>query len=171
MAKSKYYHYYVEGETELKMVAILKTDYQYILPGKIEKFNIIQEELTSNRIRALKKGTTVVLIFDTDTTNTIILDKNIKFIKNQANVSKVLCITQVSDLEDELKRSCNIRQIKELTGSKSNGEFKNDMIKQNDFKRKLDNKNFNFNKFWISSPQNLFAYIKNDSEQIKKIKP
>lgn len=153
------------------MIAILKTDYQYIIPGKIDVFNVIQQELTSSRTIPLKPGTTVILVFDTDVLNTNVLAKNINFLKKQQNINQVLCITQVDNLEDELKRSCNIRQIKELTGSKSNGEFKNDMIKQNDFKRKLDNKNFNFNKFWISSPQNLFAYIKNDSEQIKKIKP
>ena len=44
-------------------------------------------------------------------------------------MSDVICITQVHNLEDELKRSCNIRQIKDLLGSKSNSEFKHDLIK------------------------------------------
>lgn len=170
MAQNKYYHYYVEGETDKKIVGILKTDYQYIIPGKVERFNVIQEELTSKRTMLLRRGTTVVLVFDTDTDNSDILDKNIKFLSKQKNISSVICITQVENLEGELIRSCNIRQIKELTGSKSNSDFKSDMLKQNNFKNKLDDKNFNFENFWNCSATNHFNYIINEAELIKKHK-
>ncbi len=100
---NKYYHYYVEGQTDEKMISILKTDYQLVMPGKVEKFNVIEKELTPKRTIGLKKGTIVVLIFDTDTNNDSILDKNIKFLKRQNNISKIICITQISNLEDELK--------------------------------------------------------------------
>lgn len=169
MINSKYYHYYVEGETDEKMASILKTDYQYIVSGKIEKFNVIQQELTSTRTMGLKRGTAVILVFDTDTNNSDILDKNITFLKKQKNISNVICIPQVDNLEDELKRSCRIKQIKELTGSKSNREFKNDMIKQNNFKNKLDDKAFNFRNFWNSLPKNHFSYIKNEASTIKRL--
>ena len=43
----------------------------------------------------------------------------------------------MKNLEDELIRSCDIRQIKELTGSKSNKDFKRDVIKDNSFHKKL----------------------------------
>lgn len=42
---NKNYHYFVEGEDEKKLLSVLKTDMQLILPGKIEHFNIIQEKL------------------------------------------------------------------------------------------------------------------------------
>lgn len=168
MAQNKYYHYYVEGETDVKMVSTLKTDYQYILPGKVEKFNVIQQELNSNRTMGLKRGTVVILVFDTDTSNHDILDKNINFLKKQKNISKVICITQVENLEDELIRSCNIKQIKELSGSKSNRDFKTDMIKLGNLKKKLNDKCFNFQRFWNSSARNHFNYIKNEAEIIKK---
>lgn len=168
MAQSKYYHYYVEGDTDKKMVGILKTDYQCIIPGKIEKFNVIQQELTSKRVMGLKRGTVVILVFDTDTTSKDILDININFLKKQKNINDVICITQVDNLEDELLRSCNIKQIKELTGSKSNKEFKNDMLKQINFKKKLDDKCFDFKGFWNYSAKSPFNYINNDAVTIKK---
>ena len=169
MAQCKYYHYYAEGETDVKMISTLKTEYQYVQPGKVDHFNVIQKELTANRTMGLKKGTTVVLVFDTDKIdNTSILNKNIEFLKKQKNIDKVICITQILNLEDELIRSCNITTIKELTGSKSNRDFKTDMIRQSNFKKKLEDKNFDFKKFWNCSANNVFSYIKNDADLIRK---
>lgn len=53
--KCKYYHYFVEGEDEEKIVKTLKTDLQMIAPGKIQRFNVIQEKLTKYRLLTLKK--------------------------------------------------------------------------------------------------------------------
>lgn len=78
----------------------------------------------------IKSGTTIVLVFDTDVGDSKILNENIRFLEKQSTIKKVLCITQVKNLEDEFKRSCNIKQIKELTGSKSNKDFKTDLIKE-----------------------------------------
>lgn len=99
MAQCKYYHYYAEGETEVKMISILKTEYQCIQPGKVERFNVIHEE---------------------------------------------------------------------LTGSKSNSEFKNDMLKQSNFRKKLDDKRFDFKKFWNCSATNKFSYIHNKADLVRK---
>jgi hypothetical protein len=169
MAQCKYYHYYAEGETDVKMISTLKTEYQCVQPGKVDRFNVIQEELTAYRTMGLKKGTTVVLVFDTDiTNNTSILNKNIEFLKKQKNIDKIICITQILNLEDELIRSCNISTIKELTGSRSNSDFKIDMIRQSNFKKKLEDKHFDFKKFWGCSAKNEFSYIKNDADLIRK---
>ena len=65
-----------------------------------------------------------------------------------------------------LIRSCDIRQIKELTGSKSNKDFKRDVIKDNSFHKKLLKHNSNFQKFWISSDA-TYKCINNDAERIK----
>jgi len=40
MIRNKYYHYFVEGESEEKIVNILKTELQWIVPGKVQKFNL-----------------------------------------------------------------------------------------------------------------------------------
>lgn len=169
MRKSKYYHYYVEGQDEEKILSVLKTEMRLIIPGKIERFNVVEREFTKSRIMLLKKGTVVILVFDTDTGNANILKKNIELLKKQSMISDVLCITQVKNLEDELKRSCGLKQIKELTGSRSNHDFKRDLLKDNSLKRKLEEKHFEVHKFWSCSDDGAYKEINNDADKIKLV--
>lgn len=46
----KYYHYFVEGQDEEKLINVLKTDMRCIVSGKVQKFNIVQEKLTKPRL-------------------------------------------------------------------------------------------------------------------------
>lgn len=136
MAKNKVFRYYVEGDDDRKLIDTLKSDFQNIQPGRVEKFNVVQNEFKIGHVRVLKPDTTVVLVFDTDTVNCAILMKNIDFLLKQKGIIKeIICIPQVSNLEDELVRSCNIRQIKELTKSKSNREFKTDILHISNLKK------------------------------------
>lgn len=164
--KREQYHYFVEGEDDRKVVNILKTDLQWIKPGKVQVFNVIEEELTSLITRTLKPGTIVVLVFDTDTGKKNTLLKNIRFLQKDSNVKQVLCIMQVKNLEDEFLRSCAISQIKELTGSKSNSDYKRDLLRQSNLADKLKKHQFQFEKFWNSSDK-VYESICNDSAQIK----
>lgn len=143
---NKYYHYYVEGEDDRKIVNTLKTDFQLIESGKVDKFNVVQKELNMNHMRVLKKGTIVVLVFDTDTQNADILKRNIEFLKRQSFV----------------------RKINELTKSKTESEFKRDVLSMNNLKNRLEECGFSFEKFWASKPKGFFADIPNDSDQIRK---
>lgn len=167
MRQSKYFHYFVEGDDEEKIIDTLKTEMQLIIPGKVEVFNVVERELTRLRLISLKKGTTVVLVFDIDTGKIDTLLKNIAILKRESAVSNVLCITQVQNLEDELIRSCDIRQIKELTGSKSNKDFKHDLIRGNRIDLKLIKHNFNFERFWSCCAENQYKDIQNDSNKIR----
>ena len=164
--KREQYHYFVEGEDDRKVVNTLKTDLQWIKPGKVQVFNVIEEELTSLITRTLKPGTIVVLVFDTDTGKKNTLLKNIRFLQKDSNVKQVLCIMQVKNLEDEFLRSCAISQIKELTGSKSNSDHKRDLLRQSNLADKLKKHQFQFEKFWNSSDK-VYESICNDSAQIK----
>ena len=164
--KREQYHYFVEGEDDRKVVNTLKTDLQWIKPGKVQVFNVIEEELTSLITRTLKPGTIVVLVFDTDTGKKNTLLKNIRFLQKDSNVKQVLCILQVKNLEDEFLRSCAISQIKELTGSKSNSDYKRDLLRQSNLADKLKKHQFQFEKFWNSSDK-VYESICNDSAQIK----
>lgn len=164
--KREQYHYFVEGEDDRKVVNTLKTDLQWIKPGKVQVFNVIEEELTSLITRTLKLGTIVVLVFDTDTGKKNTLLKNIRFLQKDSNVKQVLCIMQVKNLEDEFLRSCAISQIKELTGSKSNSDYKRDLLRQSNLADKLKKHQFQFEKFWNSSDK-VYESICNDSAQIK----
>lgn len=164
--KREQYHYFVEGEDDRKVVNTLKTDLQWIKPGKVQVFNVIEEELTSLITRTLKPGTIVVLVFDTDTGKKNTLLKNIRFLQKDSNVKQILCIMQVKNLEDEFLRSCAISQIKELTGSKSNSDYKRDLLRQSNLADKLKKHQFQFEKFWNSSDK-VYESICNDSAQIK----
>ena len=79
--KGSFIQYYVEGEDEEKILSVLKTDLQLIIPGKISKFNAVQNKVTKARLMNLRPDTTVVLVFDTDTDNADILSENIKTLK------------------------------------------------------------------------------------------
>lgn len=167
MGQGKYYHYFVEGQDEEKLINVLKTNMQLIIPGKVQKFNVVEQKLTKLRLMSLKKGTIVILVFDTDTGNVTTLLENIEFLKKNALIKDVFCITQIQNLEDELIRSCDIRQIKELTGSKSNGDFKHDMIKDNNLDKKLQKHKFDLKKFWSMTDRGEYKAIKNEAEKIK----
>lgn len=55
--------------------------------------------------------------------------------------------------EDELIRSCDIKQIKELLGSKSNKDYKHDLIIEKNLKNKLLAHSFNMDEFWAKTPK------------------
>lgn len=161
------YQYFVEGQDEEKLINVLKTDMQLIVPGKVQKFNVVQEKFTPPRLLTLKPGTTVILVFDTDTGNLSILKENISILQRCKNIKAVWCVTQVRNLEDELKRSCKIKQIKELLDSKSNSEYKHDLIIEKRLSHKLEKHHFNFQKFWCTQDENEFCTIKNDADKVK----
>lgn len=168
--KTKYIQYYVEGETEVKLVNTLKSELLVVKPGKVQKLNVIEHEIEKARLMTLHPGTMVVLVFDTDTDNIEILNKNIKKLKECSAVSELVTIPQVHNLEDELLRSCNIRTIKNLLGSKSQKEFKSDLIRTTNLANKLLKNNFNINLFWNSAPPLTYQNIENQAGKIKIIK-
>lgn len=116
----------------------------------------------------MKKGTTAVLVFDTDTDNTDILFENIELLKRETAISKVLCITQVENLEDEIVRSCNVNTAKELTNSKSTSSFKSDFIRASNLKGTLENHDFCFQDLWSkSTTKKQYHGILNEADQIR----
>lgn len=62
MKSRKYYHYFAEGQTDEKMLRVLKTDLQLIIPGKIQQFNVIEKRLSRSWLMTLRKGTIAVLV-------------------------------------------------------------------------------------------------------------
>lgn len=160
--------YYVEGDDEKKLLNVFKSEMQIIVSGKIQKFNVIEEKFRSTHLMQLKPNTDVILVFDTDTGNDIILRENIQFLHDSETVKSVICITQVKNLEDELIRSCNIKNIKELLGSKSRSDYKTDLIRVNNLKAKLEKHKFNYSLFWSQRPDSVFSNINNEANRIKK---
>ena len=169
--RSGQYHYYVEGENEKVLVKELSKcedeKFNVIRPGKIDVFNVVEREIKSTHMMNLKDNTVVVLVFDTDTKNRAILDKNTKFLEKHKKVKEVILIPQVYNLEDELIRSCNIKNILQLLGSKSNKEFKGDFNKVNNLNEYLIKAEFAFDKLWRKNTDGIFAGITSGLSKIE----
>ncbi|MCR5754991.1 MAG: hypothetical protein K6G30_09315 [Acetatifactor sp.] len=159
--------YYVEGNDEKKLLTELKTSMQLIVPGKIETFNVVQERFSNVRLMQIKENTTIILVYDTDTNSTEILKENIARLKKCHAVKEVICIPQVANLEEELVYCCDIRKITELLNSRSQGQFKHDLIIEKNLKEKLISHKFNINKLWERQPQNQFHVFENGACRIK----
>lgn len=167
MNQNIYYRYYVEGENEKNLLEVLKSDLFFIRSGKIEKFNVVQKKFNKINIRTLKDNTIVVLVYDTDTEYTQILEQNLEFLKRQSAVKEIICIPQVYNLEDELIYACNIKNIKELTNSISNKNYKTDLNKCTNLDSRLKDCKFNIVKFWSKIPKNQFEKFGNAADKIK----
>ena len=162
------YQYFVEGEDEKRLIEILKTDLQVIWPGKVQVVNVTQERLTDLKLRVLSERTILIFVFDTDTGNVDILNENIQKAKRATNVKCVYCITQVKNLEDEIIRCTDIKNIEELLDSDSTTDFKKDFIREKNLKSKMKAHSFDINKLWIMDPPIPFHHIKNESKRVKK---
>lgn len=167
--KNKCVQYYVEGDDEKKLVEVLKTDLRVIAPGKVQKFNAVEQELTDLRLRTLKPNTTVVLIFDTDTGSIDTLLKNIQTLERCKSVSEIVLIPQVQNLENELVRSCNIKKAEELLNSTSRGHFKHDLIHVSNLASKLREHEFDINLFWSGRPSAPYDQLGNQAAKIKTV--
>lgn len=167
--KSKYVLYYVEGDDEKKLLDILKTDLGVIKPGKVQKLNAVAQEITEARLRTLSRDTMVVLVFDTDAGNVNILKNNIRTLEKCKAVSEVVLIPQVPNLEGELVRSCVIKNIKDLLNSKTNGEFKSDIIHVSNLDKKLREHKFDIQMFWSVKPIEPYQDIDNQAAKVKLV--
>ena len=107
------YHYYVEGNCEKKLIDEFKKQQLPIISGKIDIFNAIQEVFSNTRLRMLSENTVVILVFDTDTGIIETLYRNVEILKKHPT----WCVMQVHNLEDEIKRSTDVKEIKDLLGS------------------------------------------------------
>ncbi len=168
MNKNRRFVYLVEGECEEKLLRVFREIGGMITDGKVIVFNAANRKLVPARITAFPRGTIWILIFDTDTGNLDILCGNIKLLK-KSGAKDVWCVPQVTNLEDELKRATDVKEIKELTGSKSNTDYKRDLIRDNSLFKKLSAHRFDFDRFWETKDDGRFSSIGNDSHKIKTV--
>ena len=164
--KSRFIQYYVEGHDDKKIVDTLKTKMGLVKTGKVDVLNVVTEKITDLRLRTLSPGTMVVLVFDTDAGSRDILSKNISKLKNCKAVTEIITIPQVPNLEMELIRSCDIRQIKDLLNSRTNDDFKSDVLRVTNLDAKLREHKFNIDCFWSSIPTQPYQDIPNEAEKV-----
>ena len=168
MKKKLKYIYFVEGEDEKHLIDTLKSDMQCIQPGKSIVFNVIQKRFTKLMVRNFPMDMVAILVFDTDVEiNLKILNDNIEFLRKQKCVKNIICIPQVKNLEDELLKACEIKDIRNLTDSKSLSNYKNDIITCRNLDARLHKCGFDLSKFWNSEPTNCFSKFKNEATKIK----
>ena len=167
MSSSKRYQYLVEGETEKKLINELKKDGGLILPGKVNHFNVIEQRITNAMVTNITSNSVVILVFDTDKKKTDILEDNISRLKKSRNVKAIWCVMQVDNMEDELIRSTDIKQIKELIGCRSNSDFKRDFLKEKRLMAKLNEHNFSIERMWTKKPSKEYSDFINAGEMIK----
>lgn len=165
------YLYLVEGDTEKKMIDVLKTEMKCIQAGKSRVFNIFQREITRSVLTGISTNTTVVLVFDTDLGNPN-LDKfclNIARLKESKNVKDIVFIPQCNNFESELVYATSIRKIIDFFPTETVEQFKTRFlsIKAQYLAAKLDHNNFDLKKMWSQLPDGKYSSIKNTSERIK----
>ncbi len=164
MASGTVYFYLVEGQTEEKAVKILKE--KYIRSGKIRILH--QQKINNTLLRLIPQKSKVIILFDTDSPNTVhTLDINLHILK-QEKIETIL-IPQINNFEDEIVYATSVKNIKELLNSKSNSDFKNDFLKEKNCLKKLEDKDFDINKFWARKADNNSPFNKydNNSKLIK----
>lgn len=164
MAKDNVYIYLVEGQTEEKAVKILKE--KYILSGKV--IILHQRKINNTLLRIMPTNVKVIMIFDTDISNTVhTLEINLDILKCE-NIEAIL-IPQIKNFEDEIVYSTSIKNIKELLNSKSKTDFKSDFLKEKNCLKKLEDKDFDINKFWsrTADKKSPFSKYNNNSKRIK----
>lgn len=169
MSKKNRYQYFVEGDTEKKLLNELKKEGNMVIPGPIRVLNVVQERMSSAMLASIPSNTTAILVFDTDTKRIDILKENLEKLERNKSVTETWCVMQVENLEDELIRSTDIKTIRELTDSKSNTEFKRDIIREKNLMSKLRNHNFDLTKMWVTEPPKEYEGIENDGDKIKKL--
>ena len=116
---------------------------------------------------AIKLGTTVVFVFDTDVELTDKLKKNIEYIGKYCGKSKLVFLPQVKNLEDELVRCSDIAKVTELTQSKSISNFKTDFCRISNARAVLTEHQIDVLKLWSTNPPEVFAFVPRNSEIIK----
>lgn len=153
--------YFVEGESDEKLISALKVEPPLLIPGKIKVYNVIQELIPLSVLLTIKKGTLIVLAFDTDKKITSHLIQNIDRIKKYCIDTKIVFLHQVLKLEDELVRSTDVKKVKELTHSRSDKNFKSDFCAMQDeaCRSMLERHHLDIEKLWISKASADFEKI------------
>lgn len=163
--------YIVEGETEQQIIKAIKSE--YIFPGRVYVQNLTQNEITSAFLRTLKPKTKVVIVFDTDVdgahgANTLF--KNTVKLRKFAQVKQVITIPQIKNLEDEIVRSTTLKRLRDLINSKSDSDFKRDILRTHEshILSVLKKNSFDIREFWSRSPRGIYQEFKNEAEAIKE---
>lgn len=157
------FHYFVEGECEavlLKAFMHAEEKEYGIYPGKIEILNPLYQKISPAKAMTLKKGTTVVFVYDTDVKKTNVLEDNIEIIVKYSSLdyNDIVYLQSVKTLEDEIVYACkDIQDINKLLNTTCKEDFKKKLIKHKDIITKLKSVGFQMDKIWSRKPNDTFS--------------
>ena len=166
--------YFVEGDTEKAFIEQIRN--KYVLSGKIDVLNILQNDIKNSRLISIKPNTTIILIFDTDVQKKELLNRlaqNIKILKASKHIKEVVVISQVLNFEDELVYATNIKSIEKFIPNCTKKEFKSKFIKLgSNMVAMLEKQDFDADKLWSRSvnEDNIFYIINKNEVMSSKIK-
>lgn len=167
MGRDLTYRYFVEVETEKKLIEEFKKVGTLVVSGAVSVLDVTKHRLSNARLANLRERTVVILVFDTDGDNIAILEENIRKLKQTKNVEDILCALQVKNLEEELIRATDVKKAKDLIGCQSDKDFKREFIREKRLMHKLYSHNFDIKKFWSTEATGIFGKYKNNGEEIK----
>lgn len=138
--------YFIEGPDEKTLIKALQVPPAKEAPGKIDVFNVVQNEIKFSEIAKLDEDT-VVFVCDTDAGNQNVLQKNISLV---SSYKKLILWRQVRNLEEMLVRATDIKDVRTLTKSKTKREFKSDFrcMERSYLRKKLEEHKIDINKLW-----------------------
>ena len=164
-----YYHYYVEGECEEKLINTYKVPpFSSFKPGKVEVFNFIQKRISNQRLLSLNKNTIVILVYDIDVETTEVLEENIKKLNDFD--FKVFHVQSIRNFEDEIVYSTDLKNINDMFNTESVDEFKNYFIHQYKLANRLKKENFEIKKIWSRTNKKSPFDKYSNNESLKFIK-
>lgn len=115
----------------------------------------------------MKPRTTVILVYDTDIEKADVLEKNIELLKQCVAVKEVWCIPQVKNFEEELVRACNIKNVMELTGTRTLHDHKRAFVNSSNQSQMLDRNGFDIKKLWSKVPDNVLRSLGMTRKRLK----
>ncbi len=168
MNKNNYY--FVEGYCEKTLIDALKKNPSLLVAGKVNVLNVVQNPISISFLLGIKENSRIIFVFDTDIdSNTSILKANIESVKKYCKKPEIITIPQINNLEDELKRSTNVKKITDITKSKSISDFKRDFCGLTNCRNSLEKHKFDIKKLWNKKPKNNFSFVEQLSHKIKLI--
>lgn len=116
--------YFVEGEDDAALIRALQVPPAKIPQGKPVVLNVASAWISKATLFRVVEDT-VIFVFDTDVCNQQILQDNINLV---SRYKKVILWRQVRNLEEVLVRATDLRDVRELTKSKTKKGFKSDFL-------------------------------------------
>ena len=170
---AKKYRYFVEGECEKKLLrSFMFLESGGFVDGKVEVFNFANKPITKSFAYSLKPDTTIVIVIDTDISNTDVLESNLKIIENNSNLSldKVLLVFSIKTLEDEIVYACSpkIKNVNDIFKTKTKEEFKKKFINHRELRVKLESLGFDIKRMWSRAAKPPYDKYVCSGDKIKR---